>query len=113
MVIKNRHAAYKKLSSNQTRFCFDPWIVLNIKADGNVYPCCRSRFSFGCWKDISLKDIIMSEVAIEFKQGLLEGGEKLHPDCMSCPRKAPISVDEFKVKFIARLEIASNETSCE
>ncbi|MCP3889274.1 MAG: hypothetical protein GY702_10425, partial [Desulfobulbaceae bacterium] len=93
-------SAYEKLSSGQTRFCFDPWVILNIKANGNLYPCCRSRFSFGTWKDHSIDEIIDSDAAIKFKIGLIEGGSKLHPDCECCPRKSPISIKEYTKKIL-------------
>lgn len=72
-----------------TRNCIDAWAMAFVRADGGVAICCYSE-SVGNLKDGNLEEILNSDLAIAYRNGLLTG--QLLPKCKNCPDKRVVSI---------------------
>ena len=93
----------EKCQQGMTRDCFDPWFYTQIKATGEVLPCCI-RSSIGNFSESSdLNSVLNNAKITELRNRLLEGD--LDRECSMCVNKPLISVEQFKQKLVQQLNI--------
>jgi radical SAM protein with 4Fe4S-binding SPASM domain len=76
---------------NKRELCLNPWLSVNIQADGDVVPCCLmfgKQIVYGNVKKQSLEEIWnTSPVVVEMREKHLSG-DLPHP-CASCRMRSP------------------------
>ena len=75
---------YHNFSSRVNESCNFPWLTVFVKPNGSV--CCCSK-EIGNLRNSSLKDIINSKHAIEFRERVRKGIEPKPSGCFRCPHK--------------------------
>ena len=80
-----------------TRNCIDAWAMAFVRSNGDVCICCYSE-PVGNLRDSDLDQILNSDKAMRYRQGLLTGD--LVPKCANCPDKRIVPVDTL----ISRVE---------
>ena len=80
-----------------TRNCIDAWAMAFVRNDGGVCICCYTP-PVGNLKEAPLEEVLNSEQAMKYRNGLLTG--QLLPNCVNCPDKliVPMIVLESRVK---------------
>lgn len=75
--------------------CFEPFHFLGINYDGTVSPCCNIRndnishqpYILGSLKNNTLKDILLSDKTLQFKQKISNGDFTSEMPCYYCNNK--------------------------
>lgn len=89
---------YEKINiKDKTRDCLDPWNFIFIRADSSVAYCCNTKSKLGFLKNgKNINQILNNVEIIKCRRGLLTGS--LNEECLACPQKGWIGVEEFKQK---------------
>jgi MoaA/NifB/PqqE/SkfB family radical SAM enzyme len=84
------------IQKGSTRDCLNPWTSLFVKHDGQMSFCCHMK-PIGNLKGEAVKAFLNGDKAIEIREGLKNG--KLNSDCLQCPVRSTISVENFNKKI--------------
>jgi radical SAM protein with 4Fe4S-binding SPASM domain len=71
-----------KIDPNNGVFCSTPWLVLNIRQDGRVTPCCVCEYNYGNINEKSLWEIWNDEPIKKFRESMVNGTP--HKNCQAC-----------------------------
>lgn len=94
-----------------TRNCIDAWGMAFVQVDGDVRLCCYGA-PVGNLKEASLEDVLNSETAMDYRDGLLTGN--LKPICANCPDKRVCNISELEARvqvFLDTGDMGSDGTS--
>lgn len=81
------------LGPGQTRLCLDAWAKAFIQVDGGVRLCCYNT-PVGNINQGTLDEVLNSDVAMGYRQGLLTGD--LRPMCRICGDKRIVPLRELR-----------------
>ncbi|MGD1918420.1 MAG: SPASM domain-containing protein [Pleurocapsa sp.] len=99
----------EKCSQGMTRNCLDPWFYSQIKATGEVLPCCVHSPIGHCSESSDLDVVLNNDNITQLRNRLLHGD--LDSECSMCVNKPLISVEEFKQKLIDQLDTNNQKNS--
>lgn len=71
-----------KLNPAGKFFCVAPWLVLEVRPDGKVKPCCMSEYTYGDITKKSLWDIWNDEKIKKLRESMIN--DSPHPACKIC-----------------------------
>ncbi|CBW24953.1 putative Radical SAM domain protein [Halobacteriovorax marinus SJ] len=88
----------QQISNNDT-FCILPWIHLEIRENGNIYPCSRSlsAYPLGDFKKLSYSKIWNSEEFKKLRLNMLNNVKSKH--CIDCYRIEKYNGTSLRKKF--------------
>ena len=88
----------------QTRYCFQPWQNLVLKADGTVYVCCHHPPVGTVSPERSLEDILDGDSVRRLRHSLLAG--RLDPFCSRCRNRSVVDAEQFRRDFVLKFFVA-------
>ena len=63
----------EKANTEQTRNCFEPWNYVQVKSNGEVYPCCAHGEVGVLDSSTNLEDVLNGEKIKRLRLNLLRG----------------------------------------
>jgi hypothetical protein len=91
-------------SPGQTRYCFQPWQNLVLKADGTVYPCCHHPPVGTVSPERGLEDVLDGDSVRMLRHSLLAG--RLDPFCARCRNRTVVDAEQFRRDFALKFFVA-------
>jgi radical SAM protein with 4Fe4S-binding SPASM domain len=88
---------YARAPEGWTRECFDPWNYVQIKANGDVYPCCTHSAIGRIEGERGLGAVLDGEILARLREGLLSG--HLDEECRNCHLRAFIPVVDYQKRY--------------
>jgi Iron-sulfur cluster-binding domain len=89
---------FSTVGSGSTRDCFDPWNYVQIKATGDVYPCCAHSPIGRVDGQHTLTDVLDGPELAALRERLLNGD--LDAECRHCHQRSHISQAEFQARYL-------------
>ncbi|MGB7441615.1 MAG: radical SAM protein [Coleofasciculaceae cyanobacterium] len=101
--IKATTGIVEQYKPGMTRDCYDPWFYTQIRANGEVLPCCVhspiARYS----ESRDFNSILNGSEVMELRNQIFHGN--LDSECSMCENKPLIPVTEFQKEFNKKLKI--------
>lgn len=90
------------MKSNEllTRDCLDPWSYFQLKADGNLFPCCGHESLGIAELSHDFSELLSGAKIKKIQKGILTG--KLDGHCSNCIFRPLTSIYELRRRFISK-----------
>jgi radical SAM protein with 4Fe4S-binding SPASM domain len=92
-----------------TKDCFDPWNYSQIKANGEVYPCCAHGPIGQIDGQHRYTDVLNGAKLKTLRQRLLTGD--LDDECRHCHMRANIPIAEFQARYLNTFNASGHDTA--
>jgi MoaA/NifB/PqqE/SkfB family radical SAM enzyme len=88
---------FEMAPTRHTRDCFDPWNYVQVKANGDVHPCCAHGPVGRVAEGRGLDTVLDGESLRRLRRSLLAGD--LDAECRHCHMRATVPVTEFRARY--------------